>query len=127
MSAAGLHAVLAVDAPVDCVIADGAYSRIAQTEAWSSSGVPPAIPPPASAVVHAQPVTRWHDQIVGYIEEKGLHARHNTYGYDKRAPVEAQISRIKRCIRSTTSMGMASAHGSRRRSRGSSVASDRDC
>ncbi|OJB38596.1 transposase [Burkholderia ubonensis] len=36
--------------------------------------------------------------MVGYIEEKGLHARHNTYGYDKRAPVEAQISRIKRCI-----------------------------
>ncbi|OJB44887.1 hypothetical protein BGV60_29415 [Burkholderia ubonensis] len=98
VSAAGLHAVLAVDAPVDCVIADGAYSRIAQTEAWSSSGVPPVIPPPASAVVHAQPVTRWHDQIVGYIEEKGLHARHNAYGYDKRAPVEAQISRIKRCI-----------------------------
>ncbi|KVU30944.1 transposase [Burkholderia ubonensis] len=30
--------------------------------------------------------------------EKGLHARHNTYGYDKRALVEAQISRIKRCI-----------------------------
>ncbi|MGC3030440.1 IS5 family transposase [Burkholderia sp. DN3021] len=96
--AAGLPAVLAVDAPVDCVIADGAYYSIAQTEAWSSSGVLPVIPPPANAVVHAQPATRWHDQIVGYIKEKGIHAFHNKYGYGKRALVEAQISRIKRCI-----------------------------
>ncbi|WP_256253315.1 transposase, partial [Burkholderia ubonensis] len=95
---AGLDAVLAVDAHVDCVIADGAYYSIAQTEAWSSSGVLPAIPPPANAVIHAQPTTRWHDQIVGYIKEKGIHAFHNKYGYGKRARVEAQISRIKRCI-----------------------------
>lgn len=96
--AAGLHAVLAVDAPVDCVIADGAYYSIAQTEAWSSCGVLPVIPPPANAVIHDQPTTRWHDQIVGYIKEKGIHAFHNKYGYGKRARVEAQISRIKRCI-----------------------------
>ncbi|WP_244135165.1 IS5 family transposase, partial [Burkholderia sp. BCC0322] len=96
--AAGLHAVLAVEAPVDSVIADGAYYSIAQTEAWSGSGVLPVIPPPAKAVVHAQPATRWHDQIVGYIKEKGIHAFHNKYGYGKRALVEAQISRIKRCI-----------------------------
>ncbi|WP_217591381.1 transposase [Burkholderia sp. GbtcB21] len=96
--AAGLDAVLAVDAPVDCVIADGAYYSIAQTEAWSSSGVLPVIPPPANAVVHDQPATRWHDRIVGYIQEKGIYAFHNKYGYGKRALVEAQITRIKRCI-----------------------------
>ncbi|KVO00001.1 hypothetical protein WJ69_31550 [Burkholderia ubonensis] len=96
--AAGLHAVLAVEASVDCVIADGAYYSIAQTEAWSACGVLPVIPPPAKAVVHDQPTTRWHDQIVGYIQEKGIHAFHNKYGYGKRARVEAQISRIKRCI-----------------------------
>ncbi|MEX3640463.1 transposase, partial [Paraburkholderia sp. BR14427] len=38
---AGLNAVLAVDANVDCVIADGAYYSIAQTEAWSACGVLP--------------------------------------------------------------------------------------
>ncbi|WP_256990774.1 hypothetical protein, partial [Burkholderia sp. HI2714] len=54
--------------------------------------------PPANAVVHAKPATRWHDQIVGYIKEKGIHAFHHKYGYGKRALVEAQISRIKRCI-----------------------------
>ncbi|MGC3030498.1 IS5 family transposase [Burkholderia sp. DN3021] len=95
---AGLDAVLAVDAPVDCVIADGAYYSIAQTEAWSACGVLPVIPPPANAVVHDQPTTRWHDQIVGYIKEKGIHAFHNKYGYGKRARGEAQISWIKRCI-----------------------------
>ncbi|KWZ58326.1 hypothetical protein WK57_17530 [Burkholderia ubonensis] len=61
---AGLDAVLAVDANVDCVIADGAYYSIAQTEAWSSSGVLPVIPPPTNAVIHGQPTTRWHDHLV---------------------------------------------------------------
>ncbi|MDR6504225.1 hypothetical protein J2785_007423 [Burkholderia ambifaria] len=60
---AGLDVVLTVDAPVDCVIADGAYYSIAQTEAWSACGVLPVIPPPANAVVHDQRTTRWHDQI----------------------------------------------------------------
>jgi Transposase DDE domain len=95
---AALPSMLAVEASVDCVIADGAYYSIAQTEAWSGSGVLPVIPPPANAVVHNQPTTRWHDQIVGYIKEKGIYAFHNKYGYGKRALVEAQISRIKRCI-----------------------------
>ncbi|MEX3640569.1 hypothetical protein, partial [Paraburkholderia sp. BR14427] len=36
----------AVEANVDCVIADGAYYSIAQTEAWSTCGVLPVIPPP---------------------------------------------------------------------------------
>ncbi|KVZ48338.1 transposase [Burkholderia ubonensis] len=87
--AAGLEAVLAVDASVDCVIADGAYYSIAPTEAWSSSGVLQVIPPPANAVVHDQPATRWHDQIVGSIQEKGISAFHNKYGYGKRARVHA--------------------------------------
>ncbi|MEX3683348.1 transposase, partial [Paraburkholderia sp. BR14320] len=38
---AGLNAMLAVDANVDCVIADGAYYSSAQTEAWSACGVLP--------------------------------------------------------------------------------------
>ncbi|WP_232446168.1 transposase [Burkholderia ubonensis] len=49
-------------------------------------------------MIHDQPATRWHDQIAGYIQEKGLHAFHNKYGYGKRPLVEAQISRIKHCI-----------------------------
>jgi hypothetical protein len=95
---AGLHTVLAVDAAVDCVIADGAYYSIAQTEAWSSSGVLPVIPPPVNAVVHDQPPTRWHDQIVKFIQDKGIYAFHKKFGYGERAQVEAQISRINRCI-----------------------------
>ncbi|KWB32232.1 hypothetical protein [Burkholderia ubonensis] len=59
---AGLDAVLAVNANVDCVIADGAYYCIAQTEAWSACGVLPVIPPPANAVVHDQLATRWYGQ-----------------------------------------------------------------
>ncbi|CAB3775032.1 hypothetical protein [Paraburkholderia humisilvae] len=57
--AAGLDAALAVDACVDCVIADGTYYSIARAEAWSASGILPVIPPPASAVVHDQSATRW--------------------------------------------------------------------
>ncbi|MGF6383806.1 IS5 family transposase [Paraburkholderia sp. JPY303] len=95
---AGLNAMLAVDANVDCVIADGAYYSIAQTEARSACGVLPVIPPPANAVVHNQPATRWHDHLVRYIKDKGIHAFRNKYGYGQRALVEAQISRIKRCI-----------------------------
>jgi hypothetical protein len=45
----GMDAVLAVDAPVDRVIADGAYYSIERTEAWSRCGVLPVIPPPAHA------------------------------------------------------------------------------
>jgi hypothetical protein len=35
---------------------------------------------------------------VGYIREKGIHAFRSKYGYGVRSRVEAQISRIKRCI-----------------------------
>ncbi|MEX3640587.1 hypothetical protein AB3X90_41165, partial [Paraburkholderia sp. BR14427] len=69
---------------------------IAQTEAWSACGVLPVIPPPANAVVHNQPATRWPDHLGRYIKDKGSHAVRNKYGDGPRALVEAQISRIKR-------------------------------
>ncbi|MFC7632646.1 hypothetical protein ACFQVB_33635 [Paraburkholderia humisilvae] len=94
----GLDAVLVVGASVDCVIADGAYYSIAQSQVWSTWGVLPVIPPPANAVVHDQPATRWHDHPVRYIKDKGIHAFRNKYGYGQRALVGSRISRIRRCI-----------------------------
>jgi hypothetical protein len=96
-----MDAVLPVDMPLERVIADGAYYSIERTEALSGAGVTPVIPPPAHAVVHGNDRTRWHDQIVKYIEDKGIYAFHKKYGYGLRARVEAQISRIKRCIGAT--------------------------
>jgi hypothetical protein len=43
----------------------------------------------------------WHDGIVKYIEHKGIYAFQKKYGYGLRSLVEAQISRIKRCIGAT--------------------------
>ncbi|MFL9912459.1 transposase [Paraburkholderia sp. RL17-337-BIB-A] len=97
----GMGPVLPADLSVDRVIADGAHYRIERTEALSRVGVTPVIPPPAHAVVHGNDQTRWHDQIVKYIDEKGIYAFHKKYGYGVRALVEAQISRIKRCIGAT--------------------------
>jgi hypothetical protein len=88
----------AADVAVDRVIADGAYYSIERGEALSQAGITPVIAPPSNAIVHGRDDTRWHDQVVGYIKEKGLHAFRNKYGYGLRALVEAQISRIKRCI-----------------------------
>ncbi len=96
-----MDAVLPADVPLEQVIADGAYYSIERTEALSGAGVTPVIPPPAHAVVHGNDRTRWHDQIVKYIEDKGIYAFHKKYGYGLRARVEAQISRIKRCIGAT--------------------------
>ncbi|MFL9965996.1 transposase [Paraburkholderia sediminicola] len=94
-----MDAVLAVDCPVDRVIADGAYYSIEKTETWSACGVLPVIPPPAHAVIHGESHTRWHDRVVGYINKKGsVYAFNKKYGYGLRSRVEAQISRIKRCI-----------------------------
>jgi hypothetical protein len=43
--------------------------------------------------------TKVHDQTVQYILDKGsVYAFHKKHGYGLRALVEAQISRIKRCI-----------------------------
>jgi hypothetical protein len=51
--------------------------------------VTPVISTPAHAVVHGSEQTRWHDQIVKYIEYKGIHAFYNKYGYGLRSRVEA--------------------------------------
>ena len=57
------------------------------------------IPPPSNAIIHGKERTKWHDKVVQYIKEKGaVYAFHKKYGYGFRALVEAQISRIKRCI-----------------------------
>jgi hypothetical protein len=96
-----MDAVLPADVPLERVIADGAYYSIERTEALSGAGVTPVIAPPAHAVVHGNDRTRWHDQIVKYIEDKGIYAFHKKYGYGLCARVEAQISRIKRCIGAT--------------------------
>ena len=61
----------------------------------------PVIPPPAHAVVPGKENTRWHDQLVQYIQDKTLYAFHKKYDYGLRSLVESQISRIKRCIGST--------------------------
>src|ERR1700732_966719 len=89
----GMDAVLPANLPVDKVIADGAYYSIERTEAFSRAGVTPVIPPPAHAVVHGDKDTRWHDQNVKYIQDKGIYAFHKKYGYGLRSRVEAQISR----------------------------------
>lgn len=84
---------------VDKVIADGGYYSIEGVEELYNKGVIPAIPPPSNAVVHGRKTTKWHDHIVQYIKDKGtVYAFHKKYGYGFRALVEAQISRIKRCI-----------------------------
>jgi hypothetical protein len=93
-----MDTVLPAGLPLERVIADGAYYSIERTEALSGAGVTPVIPPPAHAVVHGEDRTRWHDQIVGYIKDKGIYAFHKKYGYGVRSLVEAPISRIKRCI-----------------------------
>jgi hypothetical protein len=71
---------------------------IERTEALSRVGMTPVIPPPAHAVVHGSEDTRRHDEIVKYIQDKGIYGFHKKYGYGLRARAEAQISRIKRCI-----------------------------
>jgi hypothetical protein len=84
-----LDALVSVDMPVDRVIADGAYYSIERTQAWVDSGVLPVIPPPAHAVIHDESQTRWHDRIVGYINEKGsVYAFHKKYGYGLRSLIE---------------------------------------
>jgi hypothetical protein len=97
----GMDAILPADLPVDRVIADGAYYSIERCEALSRAGITPVIPPPAHAVVHGDGQTNWHDELVKYIKDKGIYAFHKKYGYGLRSRVEAQISRLKRCIGAT--------------------------
>ncbi|TDN57991.1 hypothetical protein B0G77_8850 [Paraburkholderia sp. BL10I2N1] len=42
-----------------------------------------------------------HSKTRNQLQEKGIYAFHKKYGYGQRSLVEAQISRIKRCIGST--------------------------
>lgn len=51
--------------------------------------------------MHGDEDSSWHDKIVKYIQDKGICAFNKKYGYGLRARVEAQISRIKRCIGAT--------------------------
>jgi hypothetical protein len=98
----GMSLVMPDMAPIAKVIADGAYYSIERGEAMILAGVTPVIPPPVHAVVHGKEDTTWHDKIVRYIKDKGsVYAFHKKYGYGQRSLVEAQISRIKRCIGST--------------------------
>src|SRR6201995_1750287 len=72
----GLDAALPAEVPLDRGIADGGYFSIAR----------PGV------------LRGWDHQITAYIKEKGIHAFQKKYGYGVRSLVEAQISRIKRCI-----------------------------
>ena len=84
---------------INKIIADGGYYSIEQGERLYRKGIIPVIVPPAHAVVHAKPTTSWHDKAVQYIKDKGsVYAFHKKYDYNRRSLVEAQISRIKRCI-----------------------------
>jgi hypothetical protein len=84
------------------IIADGGYYSKEAVEELYNKGIIPAIPPPSNSVVQGKETTQWHDKIVQYIKDKGsIYAFHKKYGYGVRALVEAQISRIKRCIGSS--------------------------
>lgn len=90
------------DIAVDKIIADGGYYSIDGVERLCLNGITPVIPPPRDAVIHNKAGSIWHDKIISYIETKGtVYAFHKKYGYGLRALIEAQFSRIKRCIGSS--------------------------
>jgi hypothetical protein len=97
----GLDIVMPADVPISQLTADGAYYSIARVEKLVEQGILPVIPPPVHSVVHEKSDTKVHDELVGYIDKKGIYAFKNKYGYGVRSLVESQISRIKRCIGST--------------------------
>ncbi|WP_421253912.1 transposase [Aeromonas jandaei] len=80
--------------PLNKVIADGAYYDLDRNTALLAQGITPVIPPK----VNNKPGTEHHDQLVQCIEEKEIYAFHKKYGYGVRAKVEAQFSRLKRCL-----------------------------
>lgn len=87
---------------INNLYADGGYYSIDNVEDIYKRGITPIIPPPKNARVHGKDNTRWHDKIVQYINNKGtIYAFYKKYGYGNRELVEAQFSRIKRCIGST--------------------------
>lgn len=84
---------------VNKIIADGGYYSKDRVEDLYLQGIIPVIPPPPQARVQGKNRTSWHDQIVQYIQDKGtIYAFYEKYGYNIRALVEAQISRMKRCL-----------------------------
>ncbi|WP_429568896.1 hypothetical protein [Paraburkholderia sp. JPY419] len=68
-------ALRAVEANVDCAIADGAYYSADRgvLNLWRAAGDSAT----GHAAVHNQPATRWHDHLARYIKDKGIHALHN--------------------------------------------------
>lgn len=97
-----LEKLIPDNAGVDKLLADGGYYSIEGVEALYNKGITPVIPPPKNSIMHNKDTTKWHDKIVQYIKDKGtVYAFHKKYGYGKRALIEAQFSRIKRCIGSS--------------------------
>lgn len=87
---------------IDKIIADGGYYSIDGVERLYLQGITPVIPPPGHSIVRNRIDSTWHDKIVNYINDKGtVYAFHKKYGYGVRSLVEAQFSRIKRCIGSS--------------------------
>ncbi len=94
-----LDEFLSLGIPMDQLLADGAYYCIERNRALHKSGVTAVIPPPRDAVVHGKAGTKLHDQTVQYIKDKKtIYAFHQKSGYGLRSRIEAQFSRIKRCI-----------------------------
>jgi len=94
----GFDRVVPTDTKIGQITADGAYYSIERVEHLAAQGIVPAMRPPSHSVIHNAPGTTVHDQMVGYIKEKGIYAFQNKFGYGIRSRVESQISRIKRCI-----------------------------
>ena len=68
-------------------------------QTFVDKGIIPVIPHPRNAIIHGHLYTSHHDATVQYIKDKGtVYAFHKKYNYGIRSRVEAQFSRIKRCI-----------------------------
>lgn len=94
-----LNHLIDYDLKVDKVVADAGYYSIQKVQELFQKGIIPVIPRDRNAVIHGEQTTSWHDKIVQYIKEKGtVYAFHKKYDYGIRSRVEAQFSRIKRCI-----------------------------
>lgn len=97
-----LNELIPKEIEVDKLLGDGGYYSTEGVEKLYKQGITPVIPPPKHAVVQGKDNTFWHDKIVQYIKNKGtVYAFHKKYGYGTRALIEAQFSRIKRCIGSS--------------------------
>ena len=84
---------------VNALLGDGGYYCKDMSERLINQGITPVIPPPKHSVVTENQEHPWHNKIVQYIKDKGtVYAFHKKYGYGQRSLVEAQFSRIKRCI-----------------------------